>query len=215
MGTESKTCILRHNFEKAIALILYFFLYRLNRAEYTKITHTWPVASARAFAALAPRFNFVYVSGEGATQAPNFTSPFFGRIKGQAETSLLELLGYRGEGLAGGNPPVEGRAGNVRLGLQPFCVRPGFVDAAGHDDIKPYIPQPSLVYALSETLLGPMIRRVVPSMHSPTRELGRILVHIAEGKIDHGSIISAKDISSLASNIYRTQLECQKLERKS
>ena len=134
-------------------------------------------------------------------------TPVFGRIKGQAETSLLQLRGYRGEGLAGMRLPVEASIENTELGLQPICVRPGFVDAAGHDDIRPYIPQPPLLYALSEVLLGPVVRRLVPSMHSPTRDVGKVLLQFAEGKVsinangenvDDGDVINAKGLSSLA-----------------
>ena len=63
-------------------------------SEYIKITHDYPLAAAKAFSTLPPAgkpFKFVYVSGEGATTSPGFLTPFFGRIKGQAESELLKL----------------------------------------------------------------------------------------------------------------------------
>lgn len=37
----------------------------LNNSDYKTITLDYPLAAAKAFASLNPRFNFVYVSGEG------------------------------------------------------------------------------------------------------------------------------------------------------
>ena len=177
---------------------------------YVTITHTWPVAAARAFATLARRFNFVYVSGEGATQTPSFLTPFFGRVKGDAETSLLRLLHYSGDGVIGKTKPRENGTENTDLGLQCHSVRPGFVDAAGHDEIRPYVPQPPLLHALSEVLLGPIIRNVIPSMHSPTTELGKVLVQLAGGEgmpdkhrvgTEAGRIFNANTIRTLATGL--------------
>lgn len=62
----------------------------MTEEEYTKITHDYPVAAARAFAGLGESFTFVYMSGEGAEMDKN-GGMMFERIKGKAERSLLNL----------------------------------------------------------------------------------------------------------------------------
>ena len=175
------------------------------------ITHKWPLAAARAFATLSPHFNFVYVSGEGATQSPSFLTPFFGRVKGDAETSLSQLSkSYEMSRVM--KKPESRKTGseNTKSSLQCYSVRPGFVDAAGHDEIQSYIPQPHLLHAVMGVALGPIIRNFVPSMHSPTMKLGKVLVQLAIGEktldehtqeIDVARILNASAISMLASDI--------------
>jgi uncharacterized protein YbjT (DUF2867 family) len=62
--------------------------------DYTELTHDWPLEAAKAFASTKDpsdkRFNFVYVSGEGADQTEKARA-MFGRIKGRAEKDLLDL----------------------------------------------------------------------------------------------------------------------------
>ena len=84
------------------------------------------------------------------------------------------------------------------------------MDAAGHDEIQSYIPQPHLLHAVMGVALGPIIRNFVPSMHSPTMKLGKVLVQLAIGEktldehtqeIDVARILNASAISMLASDI--------------
>ncbi len=70
----------------------------MNEKDYKEITLEYPVAAAKAFSTLAggtekgkERFNFVYVSGEGATLNPGYLTPLFGKVKGQAEMALAKL----------------------------------------------------------------------------------------------------------------------------
>ena len=75
--------------------------------EYDEITRVYPIEAVKAISKLNPKqFNFVYVSGEGANPKPTFMTPMFGRVKGRAETELLELM----------------KTGNA---LKVFNVRPG------------------------------------------------------------------------------------------
>ena len=66
----------------------------MTEKDYTELTHDWPLEAAKAFASTKDpsdkRFNFVYVSGEGADQTEKARA-MFGRIKGRAEKDLLDL----------------------------------------------------------------------------------------------------------------------------
>lgn len=66
----------------------------MSEAEYPELTQDWPLAAAKAFDTTTDpagrRFNFVYVSGEGAdpTQA---SRALFGRVKGRSEKYIFDL----------------------------------------------------------------------------------------------------------------------------
>ncbi|KAG7124996.1 Leucinostatins biosynthesis cluster protein T like [Verticillium longisporum] len=65
-----------------------------SKEDYVTITKDYPLAAAKAFANLASAdepFRFVYVSAGGATQTPGFLTPYYGVVKGEAETLLSEL----------------------------------------------------------------------------------------------------------------------------
>lgn len=152
--------------------------------EYDDVTRVFPTEAAKAFATglNANQVNFVYVSGEGATPKPGFTTPMYGRIKGQAEIDLLKLMQ---------NPPCN-------KVLKCFAARPGGIDSGAE-------PSQKLVDELChrndggtggqfrnqmgmkvlERLLMPVFRTgVYKSMHSPTSELARVLVDLATGDGD-------------------------------
>jgi hypothetical protein len=86
----------------------------------------------------------------------------FGRIKGQAESALLQLSK---------DPKF--------ASLRPFSARPAAVDPAKHEEIKAWIPKG----ALWKQVLGPpmigVVKTFFPSHMSPTRELGKALVDLA------------------------------------
>lgn len=135
-----------------------------------KITKDYVLAAANAFSTLKPSnppFRFIHVSGEGATQEPGKFSPIFARVKGEIESLLGEISAQH---------PDTFRADSVR---------PAFVDPAVHDAIKPYIPSNNgLMYKAGMALLGPGIRYLYQSMHSPTNRLGPFLTDMAMGKMD-------------------------------
>ncbi|KAJ5621613.1 hypothetical protein N7528_006396 [Penicillium herquei] len=141
----------------------------VNAEQYIKITKDYAMAAATAFSTLKPEdppFRFIHVSGEGATQTPGRFSPIFARTKGEVETLLGELSEKN---------PNSFRADSVR---------PAFVDPAAHDAIKPYIPALGVIYKVSELLLGPGVRHLYKSMHSPTNYLGPFLTEMAMGRMD-------------------------------
>lgn len=143
--------------------------------EYDRITRTFALEAARAFGAVdrsGKPFNFVYVSGEGATLTPGRFTPLFGRVKGRAEAELAAL---RDE-----NPL-----------LRTSSVRAGFVDSAAHDAIKPFLPPMPRMTTLAGAVLGPPIRHLYKSMWSPTQPLGSFLVDMAVGKWSEGEMVAA------------------------
>jgi len=68
--------------------------------------------------------------------------------------------------------------------LYGYTVRPGFVDLASHDAIKPYVPPRPILKQTAITLLGPVYRTALPSRCSPSQPLGKFLVEVAMGKWD-------------------------------
>ncbi|CRK32151.1 hypothetical protein BN1723_003826 [Verticillium longisporum] len=139
----------------------------VSKEDYVKITKDYTLAAAEAFAPLASAdepFRFIYVSGEGATHSPSRFTPIFGRVKGETEMLLSEM-----------------RA--ARPGFLTESVRPAGVDAGQHAAIKPYIPNPGLVYNAMWVLFAPVLL-VAKSLHSPTEPLGQFLTGMAMGKYD-------------------------------
>jgi len=134
--------------------------------EYVRITTTYAVAAAQAFETLAPEggsFQFVFVSGEGATLEPGMFTPLYARIKGETELALAAV-----------------RKASPRLHAN--TVRPGFVDWVEHDVIKPYVSPRAFVKQTAITLIGPIYRAAFPGSCSPSQPLGKFLAEMAMGK---------------------------------
>ncbi|KAF7543230.1 hypothetical protein G7Z17_g10911 [Cylindrodendrum hubeiense] len=142
---------------------------KVDADQYVKITKDYAIEAAKAFATLstseAEPFRFVYVSGSGATQEPGRFSPIFARIKGETETALADLT-------------IE------KPTLRVYSPRPAFVDAQNHKSILPYIPNPGALINGTMFLIGPPMRMLMKSMHSPTPMLGDFLAQLAMGKLD-------------------------------
>lgn len=151
---------------------------KVDKDAYVKITQDYALAAAASFASLGqPQqqqqrrpFRFVYVSGEGATQTPGHFSAIFARVKGETEQRLVDL------------------AGASQGALQADSVRPAFVDAAQHEAIRPYIPDPGLLARAAATVLGPVVRAALPGSHSPTPMLGSFLTQMALGTKDDAGL---------------------------
>jgi hypothetical protein len=142
------------------------------RREYITITKTFPLAAAKAFQSLSSKsetkepFHFVYVSGDGSTFTPGRFTPFFGRVKGEAELALAEMQKA--------NPSS----------LRATTVRPAFVDWTGHEEIKPFLPDLGLFKNAAATVLSPVAKHLARSKWSPTEPLGRFLTGMAMGMWD-------------------------------
>ncbi|KAJ7492289.1 hypothetical protein FB451DRAFT_1217741 [Mycena latifolia] len=127
----------------------------VSKAEYVRITHDYPLAAAQAFSTLSEtgKFNFVYVSGEGADPTEK-TFTYFGKIKGRTEAALRALPSTSPQGT-----------------LCVFNVRPGFVDP----------PRPGgLSKRVMLGIVGPLLR-LIPSQVSPSDVLAKVLVDLATG----------------------------------
>ncbi|KAL0944924.1 nucleoside-diphosphate-sugar epimerase [Colletotrichum truncatum] len=158
---------------------------KVTKEEYVKITKDYTLAAAKAFATLPPDnepFRFVFVSGEGATQTPGRFSAIFARVKGETETLLSEL-----------------RGSNPRL--QTESIRPAFVDCVNHPAIKPYIPNPGMLYNAANVTMGPVVRKLVPSFVSPTEVLGKFMTEMAMGKHDSGLASGGQGIITLTGGL--------------
>ncbi|KAI1109106.1 putative nucleoside-diphosphate-sugar epimerase [Nemania sp. NC0429] len=152
---------------------------QVSKEEYVKITKDYALAATEAFGALAHEnepFNFVYVSGGGATTKPGRFSPLYARVKGETEIALAAL-----------------RKQNPLMHIS--SARPGAVDSSAHEAIKKYTPGPPVWYRAAIPVLMTPIRVGLPGMHSPTLELGRFLTEMAMGK--HVVTSPARDIEMI------------------
>ncbi|KAJ4316242.1 hypothetical protein N0V84_007952 [Fusarium piperis] len=142
---------------------------KVNKEDYVRITKDYTLEAAKAFSTLVhdgeEPFRFVYVSGEGATQSPGRFSLIFARVKGETETALGEM--------------------STKIPtLQADSVRPALVDAAAHESIQKYLPDPGLIQRGLVAVVGPPIKAFYRSAHSPTPILGDFLTKMAMGKVD-------------------------------
>ncbi|KAI0508866.1 hypothetical protein F5B22DRAFT_378640 [Xylaria bambusicola] len=139
---------------------------QVSKEDYVKITKDYALAAGEAFSDLAREnepFNFVYVSGHGATQEPGRFSAIFARVKGETEIALAELR-------------------KKHPFLHTSSARPAVVDASAHEAIQPYIPTRPLAYRMLAPVLLKPVQVGLPSLHSPTQPLGRFLTEMAMGK---------------------------------
>lgn len=138
---------------------------QVGKEDYKTITIDYPVAAAKAFSTLNDSFNFVYVSGEGATTNPGVWTSFFGKIKGITERQLLDLT-------------------SATPSLKAYSVRPGMVDPIAQPEIKEALKGRNASkwqQFLLDNALAPAIRTAWPSVTSPTKDLGKFLTDLALG----------------------------------
>jgi hypothetical protein len=130
--------------------------------EYEMITRDYPLAFAEALSKTASPtpVNFIYVSGEGATTSPGLLTQHWARIKGITEARLVAMS----------KMPEYGN-------LRPISLRPGGVDPKEHVEIHSFIPDSGVLLKGASAIL----RGLVPSLMSPTKDLGKVLVQLAMG----------------------------------
>jgi len=154
---------------------------QVSKEEYVKITLDWPLVAAKEFSTLNDHFRFIYVSGEGATTKPGILTPYFGKIKGQAERELIDLS-------------------KSTPSLDVISMRPGGIDWAGHPEVAEEMKQRKTSFGTKAVeYIIPVFKAVMPSMLSPTRDLGKFLVDLAlkldwhpkgPGTFEDGAIVS-------------------------
>ncbi|TLD04137.1 hypothetical protein PgNI_11170 [Pyricularia grisea] len=147
-----------------------------SRDEYERITKTFALEAAQTFGDMAREsgrpFDFVYVSGLGATTKPGRFTQLFARVKGEAELGLAAIQDE--------NPL-----------LRASSVRAGFVDPAAHKAIGEYLPARPMLTSLMENVLGPVVRGFWKSAWSPTEHLGRFMTDMAVGKWSEKEMVAA------------------------
>ncbi|KAI1312015.1 hypothetical protein F5Y03DRAFT_341097 [Xylaria venustula] len=152
---------------------------QVSKEEYVEITKDYALAASRAFQKLnSPEqgkpFNFVYVSGYGATINPGRFTQAYARVKGETELALADI-----------------RRANPSFHASSF--RPCAVDGTAHESTKPYRTQPpAYLKAITPLIMGPM-RTLMPSLHSPTEPMGKFLVGMAMGNYED-KMAAAPDI---------------------
>jgi len=153
---------------------------------YVRVTKDYTLAAAKAFSSLnssgddGPKgiFNFVYVSGEGATLKPGRLTPLFGRVKGETEAALLALSTTSSVSPSSSSPPSSSPYSQLRV----YSVRPAAVDGS----MQPWIwernqQRLSRFLRAASFVLMPMARALYPSIQSPTPQLGQVLTELAMG----------------------------------
>lgn len=143
----------------------------MSKEEYVRITQDFTLSAAQAFSSLTPpfdknaKFKFVYVSGMGATQSPTRFTPLFGRVKGETETALLSLASDSLAVVSVRPAAVDGRN-------QPWLWRGVLRDKRSALQ-RVYLP----------AVIAPIRWIGSAAWHSPTEELGRVMVAMAlDGK---------------------------------
>ena len=152
----------------------------VSKEDYVKITKDYTIEAAKAFSSLrdptgnssedAKKFKFIYVSGEGATLHPRPWTPIFGRLKGETERTLLEVS----------------KTAQYSPLLSVYSVRPAAVDGNN----QPWLWNHTLNEKRTafqrfylKTLMVPIRWGWIgEAMHSPTEELGRVVVEMALGE---------------------------------
>jgi uncharacterized protein YbjT (DUF2867 family) len=137
--------------------------------EYTELTHDWPLAAAKAFGGMKGkdlssgdgRFNFVYVSGEGADQTQKARA-MFGRVKGRAEKDLVDLT-----------TSAEGAK------LDVYNLRPAGIDGSG-SAAKPDHRVVSLPERVASWMY-PAVKLFAPKWHTPVDSLAKVAIDLASG----------------------------------
>ncbi|KAK0620833.1 hypothetical protein B0T14DRAFT_481922 [Immersiella caudata] len=156
----------------------------VSKEDYIKITKSYTLSFANAFASLPSRpptpFTFLYVSGLGATFQPGRFTPIFGRVKGETELALSQI---RKE-----NPL-----------FQAVSVRAGFIDWFGHESIKNYMPAQGLFKTTMGVAFGGLVRAGWSSVWSPTEPLGRFLTGVVRGEFE--GRLEGKDVDVLDSGM--------------
>lgn len=180
----------------------------VSRDEYVTITRDYALAAAKAFsslrsagdgdgasasdanakspedrdaATLPKKFKFIYVSGEGATFTPRSWTPIFGRVKGETELALLRLARELPASASASASRSRGQGGVLSV----YSARPGGVDGRAQPWLWTQVlreKRTAWQRAYLTSLMAP-IRALaavgVDGMHSPTEELGRVLVELA------------------------------------
>ena len=128
--------------------------WRMSEADYTRITYDLTMAAATALA--APGMTFVYITGQG-TDSTEQGKTMWARVKGKTENALLRL-------------PFKGA----------YMLRPAAIEA--HPGVQSKTNIYRWIYKAFSPLF-PLAHKLFPNYVTSTRQIGRVMIHLAQ----HGS----------------------------
>ncbi len=142
----------------------------MREAAYTRITHDFTVAAAKAMIGTSPQLTFIYVSGEG-TDSSERGRTMWARVNGRTENELLAM-------------PFKAA----------YMFRPGYIQP-----LRGVRTKTALYGAIYGALAWfyPVLQRVAPKFATTTVNVGRAMIEVAaEGYAR--PIVLTKDINALA-----------------
>ncbi|WP_369244001.1 NAD(P)H-binding protein [Streptomyces sp. R41] len=140
----------------------------LTEVEYTRVTHDYALAAARALLPLNGDLTFVYVSGHSADSA---SATMWARVKGRAEEALLALP------------------------FRAYVFRPSYIRPrrGARPATRPY----RLLYA-STSWLYPVLRRLFPRHMTTTDTVGRAMLAVTRLQGRGPRVLTSVEINGLA-----------------
>ncbi|MFJ9683361.1 NAD(P)H-binding protein [Streptomyces sp. NPDC101194] len=139
-------------------------------AEYTRVTHGYALAAARALIAASPALTFVYVSGEG-TDPTGRSRQMWARVKGRTENDLLALP------------------------MTAHMFRPGFIQPV--DGAVSRTPLYRRLYRAT-AILHPLLKRLFPRHFTTTDAVGRAMLTVVRQDDNAPAVLHSPDINRLA-----------------
>ncbi|WP_333762324.1 NAD-dependent epimerase/dehydratase family protein [Streptomyces sp. IBSBF 2390] len=141
-----------------------------SEAEYTRVTHDYVLAAARALITASPGLTFVYVSGQG-TDPTGQSRQMWARVKGRTENDLRALP------------------------MKAYMFRLGFVQPV--DGAVSRTPLYRRIYQVTAAL-HPLLRRLFPRHVTTTDTVGRAMLATARPGNDAPAVLHNPDVNHLA-----------------
>jgi uncharacterized protein YbjT (DUF2867 family) len=138
--------------------------------EYTRVTHGYTLAAARALLTANPSLTFVYVSGAG-TDSTGRSRQMWARVKGRTENDLLALP------------------------MRSHMFRPGYIQPVGGATSR--TPLYRALYRLTSGLY-PVLRRLLPRHVTTTDAVGRAMLAVTHPDATAATVLYNADINRLA-----------------
>jgi len=142
----------------------------MKEADYYRVTFGFTVSAAKGLSRIHPGMTFIYVSGQG-TDSTQTGRVMWARVKGKTENALLQLR------------------------LNAFMFRPGII--VPMDGIQSRTKAYRIGYTLAKPLL-PLLLRAFPNQVLTTRDIGRAMLAVAQGRWDK-RVLETADIRALVS----------------
>jgi len=144
--------------------------FRMQEADYSRLTYDLTLAAARTLARLNPQMTFVYVSGRGTDSSEHGRS-MWARVKGRTENAL-KLLPFRAV----------------------YLFRPGVIEPLHGIQSK------TRMYRLLYPLLRPvmaLMRLLTPNQIVTTEEVGLAMLAVARRPDAARAVLEPADISAI------------------